>query len=106
VLRRRKELEFCVSPIEKGREPIVIQRISEKVLSELESPTFSQLLAGTPQVSKLSPEAETGEKENALRLEFERLMGECESTSNRSKKTTLRKQMASIANQLTSFGRA
>jgi hypothetical protein len=33
-------------------------------------------------------------------------MGECESTSNRSKKTTLRKQMASIANQLSSLGRA
>lgn len=32
-------------------------------------------------------------------------MNECESTSNRSKKTTLRKQLASIANQLCGISR-
>lgn len=35
AIKRRKDLELCISPIEKGREPIVIHRISEKVLSEL-----------------------------------------------------------------------
>jgi chromosome segregation ATPase len=76
VLKRRKDLELCISPIEKGREPIVIKRFSEKLLSELDSPTFSQLLAGTPQVSSIEPEAlQAGEKENALKAEFERLMG-------------------------------
>jgi hypothetical protein len=72
VMKRRKDLDLCISPIEKGREPFVIQRISEKLLSELESPTFSQLLAGTPQISRLEnpPGEREGEKENALRAEF------------------------------------
>ena len=55
----------------------------------------------TPQLSQLGPDPlEEGEKENALRSEFERLMTECMNAVNRSRKAALRRQMAVIASQL------